>query len=112
MNESIAPTHDELAPLPEAAELEEIPQVRNIEVWATIKKSSKYYHQGLVDPTNPRSKPRFFKLSHFTPLFRGDGLSLSRDAYVLHFNSNAYRIEDCMLFLRAADDAKMFLRIC
>lgn len=94
--------------LHDLAELEEIPQVREIEVWAQIKKSSKYYHQGLVDVTNSKSKPRFFRLEYLTPL---NTLSLSRDAYVLHFNSNTYRIEDCMLFLRSADNPKQFLRI-
>jgi hypothetical protein len=96
--------------LSELPELEEIPQVRSFEVWVRIKKSSKYYHQGLTDPTNPSSKPRFFKLAYFTPLLHL-GHKLSRDAYVLHFNGNAYRIEDCEIFLRDSAHAENFVRL-
>lgn len=91
-------------------ELEPIPNVRNFQVWVRIKKSSKYYHQGLVDPTQQRSKQRYFKLSYFTPLLTV-GTKLCRDAYLLHFNGNAYRIEDCELFLRDATNAENFVRL-
>ena len=90
-------------------ELEDIPECRKIEVWARIRKSSKYYHQGLVDPTNSKSEVRFFKLAWFNPLFCG--LALSKDQFCLHFNGNQYRLEDCEIFLRDATDPKKFLRL-
>lgn len=96
----------ELAPLPE---LEEIPCVRNFDVVCRLKKSSKYYHQGLVDPTNPKSAPRFFRLGHFTPSTHG--FALCRDGYFLHFNSNSYRIEDCEIYLRDTTNPKNFVRM-
>src|SRR5947207_3093080 len=92
-----------------APELEAIPQVRSFEVWVRLKKSSKYYHQGLIDPTNRKSTPRFFKLSYFTPLRLGS--KLSRDAFILHFNGNTYRIEDCEFFLRDPSNAENYVRI-
>jgi hypothetical protein len=98
---------NELIPLPE---LEETPTVRNFDMVSRLKKSSKYYHQGLTDPTNAKSKPRFFRLEYFTPLSRL-GLALSRDAYILHFNGNAYRIEDCEIFLCDPKNTKNFIRI-
>lgn len=97
---------NELTSLPE---LEEIPSVRNFDVVARLKKTSKYYHQGLTDPTDVKSKPRFFRLEYFMP--SGFGLALSRDAYILHFNGNAYRIEDCELFLCDPKNLKNFIRI-
>ncbi|HYG23386.1 MAG TPA: hypothetical protein VEH04_11435 [Verrucomicrobiae bacterium] len=89
-------------------ELEEIPAIRKIQIFVRIKKSSKYYHQGLTDPTDPESKPQFFKLDYFTP---GRSMALQEDGYFLHFNNNAYRLIDCELFLRSEKDAKHFLRI-
>lgn len=97
----------ELAPLPE---LEEVPQSRSFEVWARIKKSSKYYYQGLVNPYNPKSKARFFKLNYFTPP-RVPDFRVWRDQHCLHFNGNAYRLEDCELYLRDAKDETRFVRI-
>ena len=91
-------------------ELEEIPTVRNFDVVARLKKTSKYYHQGLTDPTDAKSKPRFFRLEYFTPNMRL-GLALSRDAYSLHFNGNAYRIEDCEIFLLDPKNTKNYIRI-
>lgn len=104
-------TESEVLPVPmRMPEMEQIPSVRNPEVWVRLKKSSKYYHQGLTDPTNSKSAPRFFKLGYFTPL-RTVGTKLCRDAYVLHFNGNAYRIEDCEIFLRDPANAKNFVRL-
>jgi len=102
---------DDVLPVPERPELEEIPNIKNFEVWVRIKKSSKYFHQGLTDPTNAESKPGFFKLSYFTPMGRQVGLKLSRDSYVLHFNGNTYRIEDCEIYLRDATNAENFVRL-
>lgn len=101
MNTTSSETN-ELMPLPE---LEEIPTVRNFDVVARLKKSSKYYEQGL----DQNSKPRFFRLEYFMP--SRFGLALSRDAYILHFNGNAYRIEDCELFLCDPKNPKSFIRI-
>lgn len=89
---------EDLAPLPE---LEEIPQVKNVEVWARLKKSSKYYRQGLIDATNSKSRALFWRLEYFTPS-TGPGVvmtSLMRDSYCLRFNNNNYRLEDCELYL-------------
>jgi hypothetical protein len=97
---------DGLEPLPE---LEEIPCVRNFDVWARLKKSSKYYYQGLEDPTNSKSKPRFFQLECFHP--STFGTKLCRDGYLLRFNNNQYRIEDVELFLVDPKNTKHFLRI-
>jgi hypothetical protein len=96
----------ELHALPE---LEEIPRSRDFEVLARLKKSSKYHHQGLVDPTDSKSERQFFKLESFTPGSFGQALSL--DSYSLRFNNNQYRIEDCELFLRDAANPKWLLRI-
>jgi hypothetical protein len=93
-----------------ADQLEEMPQVRNFDVWVRLKKSSKYYSQGLTDPTNSKSKPRFFRLDRFEPQSR-IGTALSRDGYFLKFNGNSYRIEDVEVFLVDPKNTKHFLRI-
>jgi hypothetical protein len=93
----------------EMPELEAIPCVRDFEVLARLKKSSKYYAQGLTNPCDSKSKPRFFRLSYFNPT--RFGTALSRDAYLLHFNNNTYRIEDVELFLVDPKNAKNFLRL-
>jgi hypothetical protein len=90
--------------------LEEIHDSDNFEVWVRIKKDSKYYYQGLVDPTDDSSKARFFKLRRFSP-FSKFGLALCRDIHVLHFNGNAYTLDDCELFLVDVSNRRLFLRI-
>lgn len=82
--------------------------VLNFEVWVRLKKTSKYYHQGLVDPHADKPKARFFKLDAFVPVA---GMGLSRDAYSLKFNSNSYRLEDCEVFLVNPKDTRAFMRI-
>jgi hypothetical protein len=75
--------------------------ITDFEVVVAIKKSSKYFHQGLEDPTNRKSKRRFFKLSSFFP----------SGSYVLNFNSNVYPVEDCEFFLRDRTNPEHLLRI-
>lgn len=58
-----------------------------IELWAKIKKGSKYYRQGL----DAQEKPIYFPVES---LFEQTG------EYCLRFNSNAYRLEDVNLFVR------------
>ena len=75
-------------------ELEEIPVVRApFELWATIKKSSKYYHQGLADPTNRKSKPVPFKIQMV--------LMTDIDSYDFKGGpGGAYRREDLQLLIK------------
>jgi hypothetical protein len=61
------------------------------ELWATIKESSKYYHQGLVDPTNRRSGVRELRI---------DAIVEDSDGYEFKLNSNQYRREDLNLFVK------------
>lgn len=63
-----------------------------IEMWARIKKSSKYYEQGL----NAQRKPIFFPVeSLFANKFE--------ENYVVRFNCNQYRLEDVELWVRTHD---------
>jgi hypothetical protein len=48
-------------------QLEEAPRVRYFEVWCRLKKSSKYYHQGLTDPANSKSKPGLLSSGILSP---------------------------------------------
>lgn len=90
------------------SELEEIRPVVAYEVWVRLKKSSKYYHQGLQDPSDDKSKAMFFKLDAFEPQ---RGMALMSDCHLLKFHSNSYRREDCEFFLVDPKDTKRFLRI-
>jgi len=93
-DESIQPVPDLHAPV-----LEPIPKAfPPFKLMATIKKSSKYYHQGLSDPYNRKSKPRAFVV---TAILLSDA-----DGYDFKFNSNAYRREDVTLWIEVAGKLK------
>ncbi len=77
--------------------LEPIPRVRPpFALYATIKKSSKYYHQGLSDPTNGKSKPRAFEITSINSMPDCDG-------YDYRLNNNQYRREDLQLWVKLPD---------
>jgi hypothetical protein len=109
-------TEEVAVPIPPGEpEWEPIPQIRAFEVWVRLKKSSKYYRQGLQDQTDSKPKPRFFKLDHFIPQpsFKLEKVdtSYTGGAYQLHFNRNSYRVADCEFFLVDPTNPKNFLRI-
>ena len=85
-------------------ELVEVRPVIVFEVWVRLKKSSKYYHQGLLE----NGKPAFFKLDGFNPQ---SGMALMSDCHSIRFNSNSYRREDCEFFLVDPKNTKAFVRI-
>lgn len=103
-------TESELAPLPE---LEEVPilNTSQLELWAEIKRSSKYFRQGLkqshsfkpygstFDET-PVGKPMRFRVR---TIYDAPG------EYIVRFNGNVYRLADLTLFVRFASGR--FLRI-
>lgn len=89
-------------------ELVEVRPVVSFQVWVRLKKSSKYYHQGLEDCTDSKSKPMFFKLDGFVPQ---QGMALMSDQHSLKFHSNSYRREDCEFFLVDPKNPKAFVRI-
>ena len=91
-------------------QLETIPDSARIEVWARIKKSSKYYQQGLTDDCEGPPKAAFFRLTSFCPVPRQREM-LWRGSYVLRFNDNNYRLEDCELFLVDGKDRQILFRI-
>jgi hypothetical protein len=95
---------------PVMPDLEPVPEVSNIQIYARIKKSSKYYHQGLMDVTDRTSERLFFKLQSFVVPWKPD-FSLHRDSYSLRLNNNNYRLEDVELYLRDSKDLKRFIRI-
>ncbi len=81
----------------ESPELEPIPRVLPpFAIYATIKKSSKYYHQGLSDPTNGKSKPRAFEITSINAIPDSDG-------YDYRLNNNQYRREDLQLWVKLPD---------
>ncbi len=67
-------------------------------LWAMIKKSSKYYHQGLTDPTNGKSKPRVFQITSI--------IIEQCDGYDFRMNGNQYRREDLVLYIKAGEKLK------
>jgi hypothetical protein len=74
--------------------LEPIPRARPpYKLFATIKRSSKYYHQGLSDPTDSKSKPVAFEVFAINAIPDCDG-------YDYRFNSNQYRREDIDLWIQ------------
>lgn len=77
---------------------------REFEVCVRLKKSSKYYDQGL----GANGAPRYFKLESFSPQCVP---GLICDGYFLHFNNNTYRTEDCEFYLVDPTDRKRFVRI-
>jgi hypothetical protein len=94
--------------IPTDGELVALRPVVAFEVWVRLKKSSKYYHQGLQDSTDPKSKPVFFKLDGFEPQ---RAMGLMSDQHLLKFNSNSYQREDCEFYLVDPKDTKRFVRI-
>jgi len=74
-------------------ELVEIPKARPpFEIWATIKKSSKYYNQG-VDPNDPKRRPVAFKISAI--------MATEFDGYDFKGGlGGAYRREDLQLWVK------------
>lgn len=99
MSQSIvvgAASAPELQTLP-SEEFVELKPVREFEVWARIKKSSKYYNQGLRDCNKLKAGVRMFKVRSFDQSFHGD--KLDKEKYSLHFNGNHYRLADVEIFL-------------
>lgn len=94
--------------LPADGELVKVRPVTAFQVWVRLKKSSKYYGQGLQDQTDGKSKPMFFKLDAFEPQ---RAMGLMSDSHLLKFNSNSYRREDCEFYLVDPKDTKRFVRI-
>ena len=69
------------------------------EMWATIKKSSKYYRQGLADQTDPKSKPVPFKI-HGVVMEEFDSYDFKGGV------GGAYRREDLQLYVRLGNRLK------
>ncbi|WP_043582106.1 hypothetical protein [Geminisphaera colitermitum] len=79
-------TQTELPPVDETANLAPVGFSKGpFDLYATIKKSSKYYYQGLGDD----NKPRAFRIRQIDDF--GD--------YRFHGNSNQYRAEDLMFWI-------------
>jgi len=88
---------------PEKAAIEQdfepIPKFRPpFELWAQIKKSSKYYCQGLVILPGKKPVARKFPITsiqHCDPL---------DDSYIFGMNGNRYRREDIQLFVKLGNN--------
>ncbi|WP_043582322.1 hypothetical protein [Geminisphaera colitermitum] len=83
-------TQTELPPVDETANLKPVGFTSGpFTLFATIKKSSKYYRQGLGDD----NKPYAFKIRQIDDF--GD--------YRFHGNSNQYRAEDLIFWIKKSD---------
>jgi len=67
-------------------------------LFARIKKSSRYYSQGLEVPHDPKSKAILFPVED---LFPGGDIS-----HPVRFNNNRYPLEDVELFVGVGEGAR------
>ena len=81
--------HNYLKPKPKKPVFIPVPQDRAVELFAEIKKTSEYYHQGL----NQDGKPCIFKI---------DGISHGFLSFRL--NSNNYSCHDLTFYVKDTED--------
>ena len=80
-------------------DFEPIPKFRPpFELWGQIKRSSKYYYQGLVILPGKKSVARKFPITSILASC-GDFI----DAYTWGMNGNRYRRQDLQLFVKLGD---------
>jgi len=67
----------------------------NLQLFARIRSDSKYYRQGLLDPTNPKSPPACWRV---------DALFPDADlVYPVRMAGNRYRLEDVDFYMSCTD---------